>query len=49
MIDLPLMIFLIVIGLVCFFIGYVIGRAFRKADEEIKKCETIEDILKREG
>lgn len=45
-------IFIVCMGVVCYLIGFFFGKLFgariRKGDRP-EKCETLEDILKREG
>lgn len=43
----------VILGVLCyligFFIGFVFGNVDRVKKERVEKCETIEDIIKREG
>ena len=41
--------FLLGMGVVCFFIGYVFGKIFGKRKEKIEPCETLQDVIDREG
>jgi len=41
-------IFIVCMGVVCYLIGFLFGARIRKGDRP-EKCETLEDILNREG
>ena len=42
------MIFYFVIGIICYLIGFFFGRITKREKKE-EKCESFEDIIKREG
>ena len=45
-------IFIVCMGVVCYLIGFFFGKLFgarNRKDDRPEKCETLEDILKREG
>lgn len=51
MIDPILLILFVLGGLVCFIMGWVFCALFRRNKDEdiVHPCETLEDIIKREG
>lgn len=42
-------VFFIVMGVVCFFIGYVFGKIFGCHKKKNEPCETLQDVIDREG
>lgn len=42
------MIFYFVMGIICYLIGFFFGMV-TKSEKKEKKCESFEDIIKREG
>lgn len=51
MIDVGLFILMVFLGVACFLMGWVFCALFRSNKEEdiVHPCETIDDIIKREG
>lgn len=51
MIDLGLFILMVILGVTCFVMGWVFCAIFRSRGDEdlVHPCETIDDIVKREG
>ena len=41
--------FIVGMGVVCFFIGYAFGRIFRHSKKKDGLCETLQDVIDREG
>lgn len=50
MIDPALLVLFVLGGVVCFLVGYFFGAVFSgPKNDKVEPCETVEDILKREG
>lgn len=50
MIDPILLILFVLGGIACFLIGYLFGAVFAIAQKDkVEPCDTVEDIIKREG
>lgn len=52
MIDLGLFILMVILGVACFVMGWVFCAIFHNNNKEedlVHPCETVEDIIKREG
>lgn len=51
MIDLGLFILMVILGVACFVMGWVFCAIFHNNKDEdiVHPCDTVEDIIKREG
>lgn len=51
MIDFGLLVLMVILGVACFVMGWVFCKIFSycEADDVVHPCETIDDIVKREG
>lgn len=51
MIDIPLLLLIVFACLACFAVGVALGKflSVNDKDKPVEPCETIDDILKREG